>query len=128
MLVGVVVILIVVTAGMVSTTWVQFIKGSLLVLFCFVLTVMILRRGLVVDGGASEPPFANKPAADVLGRPGMEALPKTAGWDGKPYMRLQDRSSGRIEVWREETVDRGAVLTETQRVTVTPDGTKLVDG
>src|SRR5437016_2488580 len=31
LLVGIVVILIVVTAGMVSTTWVQFIKGSLLV-------------------------------------------------------------------------------------------------
>jgi cation/acetate symporter len=32
-LVGVAVTLIVVTAGMVSTTWVQFIKGSLLVFF-----------------------------------------------------------------------------------------------
>ena len=31
--VGVVVVLIVVTAGMVSTTWVQFIKGGLLVIF-----------------------------------------------------------------------------------------------
>jgi len=47
LIVGVVVIVIVVTAGMVSTTWVQFIKGSLLVVFCFILTVLILRRGLV---------------------------------------------------------------------------------
>src|SRR5688572_18400997 len=46
LIVGAVVIVIVVTAGMVSTTWVQFIKGSLLVLFCCVLTVMILARGL----------------------------------------------------------------------------------
>ena len=44
-IVGTVVILIVVTAGMVSTTWVQFIKGSLLVVFSAVLTVMILARG-----------------------------------------------------------------------------------
>jgi cation/acetate symporter len=43
--VGVVVILIVVTAGMVSTTWVQFIKGTLLVVLCSILTVMILIRG-----------------------------------------------------------------------------------
>src|SRR6188472_1091729 len=42
LIVGVVVIMIVVTAGMVSTTYVQFIKGSLLVIFCFVLVVMIL--------------------------------------------------------------------------------------
>src|SRR5215207_6977359 len=39
-IVGIAVITIVVTAGMVSTTWVQFIKGSLLVIFCFVLVVM----------------------------------------------------------------------------------------
>ncbi|MGD9634681.1 MAG: cation acetate symporter, partial [Pirellulales bacterium] len=44
-LVGTVVIFIVVTAGMVSTTWVQFIKGSLLVIFSTVLTVLILMRG-----------------------------------------------------------------------------------
>jgi cation/acetate symporter len=43
--------LIVVTAGMVSTTWVQFIKGSLLVFFCGVLTVLILGRGLEVNAG-----------------------------------------------------------------------------
>src|SRR5436190_11307030 len=48
-IVGVAVIIIVVTAGMVSTTWVQFIKGSLLVIFCFVLVVMILNRGLKVS-------------------------------------------------------------------------------
>src|SRR3954465_9439619 len=47
--VGIVVILIVVTAGMVSTTWVQFIKGSLLVFFCTVLVVLILHRGLKVS-------------------------------------------------------------------------------
>ena len=47
-LVGAVVTLIVVTAGMVSTTYVQFIKGSLLVIFSAVLTIMILNRGLNV--------------------------------------------------------------------------------
>src|SRR5438046_3460832 len=52
--VGVVVILVVVTAGMVSTTWVQFIKGGMLVIFCAILTVMILWRGFfVLPSGAS---------------------------------------------------------------------------
>jgi cation/acetate symporter len=54
-LVGVAVTLIVVTAGMVSTTWVQFIKGSLLVLFCGVLVVLILQRGLVENTGDLTP-------------------------------------------------------------------------
>jgi cation/acetate symporter len=48
-LVGSVVVLIVVTAGMVSTTYVQFLKGSLLVVFSTVLTVLILHRGLSIS-------------------------------------------------------------------------------
>ena len=55
--VGTVVTLIVVTAGMVSTTYVQFIKGSLLVVFSAILVILILRRGLTVD----ERPEATRP-------------------------------------------------------------------
>ena len=51
-IVGAVVTLIVATAGMASTTWVQFIKGGLLVLFAAGLTVMILQRGLKADASA----------------------------------------------------------------------------
>jgi len=47
--VGAVVVMIVVTAGMVSTTYVQFIKGGLLVVFSGILTIAILQRGLKVD-------------------------------------------------------------------------------
>src|SRR5687768_7339187 len=54
LLVGLTVTSIVVTAGMVSTTWVQFIKGSLLVVFCLILTVMILNRGLKVTAPSGE--------------------------------------------------------------------------
>lgn len=53
-LVGTVVILIVVTAGMVSTTWVQFLKGSLLVFFSLILTVMILNGGLETRSGGND--------------------------------------------------------------------------
>lgn len=52
-IVGVVVIVIVTTAGMVSTTWVQFIKGSLLVFFCLILTILILMKGLQAHPEAS---------------------------------------------------------------------------
>lgn len=48
-MVGAIVILIVCSAGMVSTTYVQFLKGSLLVLFSAILTVMILNRGFIVE-------------------------------------------------------------------------------
>ncbi len=48
-MVGAVVVLIVATAGMASTTYVQFFKGSLLLIFTAILTYMILERGLHAD-------------------------------------------------------------------------------
>src|SRR5690606_12852622 len=50
-LVGATVIIIVVSAGMVSTTYVQFLKGSLLVFFSLILTVLILQKGFTVREG-----------------------------------------------------------------------------
>src|SRR3989339_1379170 len=46
LIVGSIVILIVATAGMTSTTYVQFIKGSLLIIFSTILTIYILTNGL----------------------------------------------------------------------------------
>jgi cation/acetate symporter len=45
-MVGSIVILIVATAGMTSTTYVQFIKGGLLIVFSLVLVVMVLNKGI----------------------------------------------------------------------------------
>ena len=53
-LVGSIVIVIVVTAGMVSTTYVQFLKGGLLILFSTILTGSILYRGLEVGVGTTD--------------------------------------------------------------------------
>jgi cation/acetate symporter len=70
-MVGAVVVLIVVTAGMVSTTYVQFLKGTLLVLFTTLLTVLILYRGLSVDpryrpeNAQGKDPFAEKQTVTV---------------------------------------------------------------
>ena len=75
-IVGTIVILIVVTAGMVSTTWVQFIKGALLVVFSTVLTVMILARGF-----EARPELP--PAQTIVKQPGgatlINGLPKGTG-------------------------------------------------
>jgi cation/acetate symporter len=45
-MVGSIVILIVATAGMTSTTYVQFIKGGLLIVFSLALVVMVLNKGI----------------------------------------------------------------------------------
>jgi cation/acetate symporter len=109
-IVGVVVIIIVVTAGMVSTTWVQFIKGSMLVMFCAGLTVMILNRGLMVNAGTDaegKRAFRAIPREKLVTTPQLpklvqhesvsrylnyeqrEVLPPTAGWAGKPYVQTK---------------------------------------
>ena len=54
--VGIVVTIIVATAGMTSTTYVQFLKGGLLVIFSAVLTIGVLSRGLT-DPESGRLPF-----------------------------------------------------------------------
>jgi cation/acetate symporter len=93
--VGVVVILIVVTAGMVSTTWVQFIKGGLLVIFCAALTVMILWRGLSVVGAEEAQRFGV-----------IESLPngKTATGPLDPLSYLSTIEQSTIRMWTSEKI------------------------
>lgn len=128
--VGVVVILIVATAGMVSTTWVQFIKGALLVVFCAILTVMILQRGLTTDpsyGGRTYHKFQTLPAAEVLKAPGAIVLPEEGAWTGKPYVRVQQGPDGVVTIWR-KTGANGDQLSETQYTLAPVKGPKLVNG
>lgn len=127
--VGLVVTMIVVTAGMVSTTWVQFIKGTLLVVLCAALTVMILFRGITTkptDASGKELPLALRgvPVAQVTAAPGAVVLPEEAGWSGRPYVRVQD-ATGVIAVWRK---DAGGLLSQAQTLTDRPDGTRLANG
>jgi cation/acetate symporter len=93
--VGVVVTLIVVTAGMVSTTWVQFIKGGMLVIFCAALTVMILNRGLTVAKDGEAPRFGV-----------IEKLPDGKSSTGPlgplAYIRTLEQST--IRMWTSEKV------------------------
>jgi cation/acetate symporter len=110
LLVGMVVILIVVMAGMVSTTWVQFIKGGLLVAFCTLLTILILNRGFE----------SHPPRTAVLSS--LEVLPEADAWKGKPYVRAR-RSDGSISTWRKV----GDQLYEAQTRTV-ENGVTLVNG
>ena len=116
LIVGIVVTLIVVTAGMVSTTWVQFIKGSLLVVFCAALTIMILARGLSAKPG----PRMAEPAT-LKATPGVRLDENP--WPGKPYAKVI-QADGSETIWR--VTPTGWM--ETQTVTVTPDGKKLING
>jgi cation/acetate symporter len=66
LIVGSIVIFIVATAGMTSTTYVQFIKGALLVVFSTILTIYILNNGLNLSPRADYHKF-DKVDAVVIG-------------------------------------------------------------
>ena len=140
LIVGATVIIIVVTAGMVSTTYVQFIKGSLLVVFSALLTILILLRGLEVKpGGADGYQFRSiGPLAgggldleqQLFGHPQLsdsEILPITGGWTDLPYLRTRDRETNQVTVWS-ISGDSDVTLREAQTLTKTVGGDLLVNG
>jgi cation/acetate symporter len=103
---------IVTTAGMVSTTWVQFIKGGLLLALCAILVALILGRGFTVHapGPAREAPARG--VGSVSGLPGWavpgavpdaDGLVRTEGAHTGPlgpveYLRVFGESE--IAAWR----------------------------
>lgn len=155
-LVGCVVITIVVTAGMVSTTWVQFLKGSLLVLFSTVLVVLVLQRGFHTDRDAFATigPLAvdNTSGGDASGSdtPGGDAsmdapqlaaaaqrqlytadagTDAAAAWDqAVDYVRFISADGEGYDVFRKEQVAGGVILREAQAETVTANGDKFIGG
>jgi len=139
-LVGATVIMIVVSAGMVSTTYVQFLKGGLLVVFSLILTLMILRQGFTVQpGGIDGHEFRvigparmedlAEPAWQKKYLPALSVLTPDSAWMGLPYLRTQAADTAEIVTWRLEESDDGLVhLREAQTLTLTVDGRTLVNG
>ena len=104
---GVTVTLIVATAGMVSTTWVQFIKGSMLVGFCAVVVLMILERG-----------FKTTDFETLKGPTVADSATMEKPWANKPYVKSADGA-----VWR--VTDKGLIATQ---VFAKRGGQKFVNG
>lgn len=148
-IVGVTVILIVVTAGMVSTTWVQFIKGSLLVVFSAILTVMILDRGfeespagengnelreIAIPGYTSlkdkddKPINDDKAIADAVTAKNWSVTSPTKPWTGTPFVRISEDNTERRSVWTIHTDEKRVWLAEAQTVTKSSDGKLFING
>jgi cation/acetate symporter len=139
-MVGGVVMLIVITAGMVSTTYVQFLKGSLLVVFSAVLTVLILNRGLTTEPATAEfraPRITDAVAendaghvtAAALGLAEGEVVPAEGDWRERPYLRTRELENGDVTVWWPIAAGDSMVrFYETQTLTRLPDGRALVNG
>ena len=140
LIVGATVIMIVVSAGMVSTTYVQFLKGSLLVVFSFILTVLILNQGFTTQQGgidghqfARMGPFDRDQLQEVLNQSPAAGSPESVmeldeSWHHR-LVTLRDPESMSERVWVAHLHDDGRVsLLEAQTHTKTADGGELVNG
>ncbi len=137
-LVGAIVITIVATAGMTSTTYVQFIKGSLLILFALVIVVALCVRGLSTepDQGGRVPFYDYKtitatqtgdtiapddPAYRVVGTHEAKVGKSTV-----TFVQLQQGDT--TTWWKADIADGKVTLHETQEQVTTADGQKLING
>ena len=135
-LVGLIVITIVATAGMTSTTYVQFIKGALLLVFSLVLVAVVLTRGLSTkpDQGGRVP-FRNyqtlaatEAAGGLVLEDGSWQIAAVREAKGLRFVKLL--RDGRESWWKaEKDAATGAVkLLESQFTAKLADGTQTVNG
>ncbi len=133
-LVGAIVITIVATAGMTSTTYVQFIKGSLLIVFALIIAIALVARGL-------------SPAPDQGGRVTFHEYKTITATETNGTIVVEDPAYAVVDVeevkalrfakvehegvatwWKVDKTDAGLSLHETQQVVTQADGSKLING
>ena len=134
LMVGAIVITIVATAGMASTTYVQFLKGTLLIVFSTILVGAVVIRGLSTtpDQGGKVPfyEYTHLEAAKVDGKirvseAGWEVREQTDVKGGLTFVLINHEG---MENWWYVSETGGVVtLKESQSVVIRPDG-KWING
>lgn len=131
-IVGAIVIYIVATAGMTSTTYVQFIKGALLITFSTILTIYILNNGFTLNPNKDYHKFATiemtKDSNDVLisDNPDYKIISTSESKNGT-FVKTEKEG---FVVWfkMNEREDGSIFLTEALNITTTASGEKLYNG
>jgi cation/acetate symporter len=130
-MVGGIVIFIVATAGMTSTTYVQFLKGGLLIVFSTVLVAMLAHKGLSTKPSDNYHEFQTLSAevtADgtiTVKDPGYQAI---GLFEAGTQAFAKVEHEGLVNWWHVQTDEDGTVLKEALSITKTADGTKLYNG
>jgi cation/acetate symporter len=138
-IVGVVVTIIVATAGMASTTMVQFLKGGMLLVFSTILVIAVLVRGLSTtpDHGGSRAYHefndlraeAAQDGSLLLSDPTYTAPSdwRTSALAEAGFVRLS--REGQDTIWRvQQDPQGGYLLEETLFTALLPNGTRLYNG
>jgi len=136
-IVGVVVTIIVATAGMASTTYVQFFKGFLLLIVSTVVVISVLVRGLGTDpdqgGTKAYHDFQTLPATVAAdGSLQVDGYSAPADWKDSDFGKaglVRLSNDGGESIWHVAEGANGAyTLEETLFTEELPDGTKLYNG
>ena len=114
-MVGAIVITIVATAGMTSTTYVQFLKGGLLIIFSTVLSVAVLNKGLSTE------PRPETFSPKTIAASGVTAE-STVEYNEQTFVKVVE--DGIANWW----IVRGDQLEQAQSKTETADGEILYNG
>ncbi len=134
-MVGAIVITIVATAGMTSTTYVQFLKGSLLIVFSLILSISIFIRGLDTkpDQGGKVPFYEYKSLVASVEWGSLQ--PIDSSYSVKDIVDHKDLTFVKLEKdgistwWKKVEGKDGAIkLKETQSVTVKSDKSEFING
>ncbi len=130
-IVGAIVVFIVATAGMTSTTYVQFIKGGLLIVFSTVLAIYIFNNGLSLTPDHEEQKYhefvtLNPTIADnVLSLEGYDIISQQEV-KGHKFVKIEKNNVAR---WYDLVQENGTpVLKEMLSTTVQKEGDKLYNG
>jgi cation/acetate symporter len=135
-MVGAIVITIVATAGMASTTYVQFLKGALLIVFSTILVIAVCNRGFQTqpDQGGRVPfhTYASLPATETAGtltvnEPGWTVVERLEVKTAKASFARLTRE-GQESWWLISSKNNGISLEEIQTSVVKPDGQTLING
>ncbi|MBX3042414.1 MAG: cation acetate symporter [Candidatus Kapabacteria bacterium] len=130
-LVGSIVVFIVATAGMTSTTYVQFIKGGLLILFSIIITYYVLNNGLNLQPGENYHKFQTVPVQVDNGKVTSienEGYNFIGQVDDGNHSFIYLDESGSPSWWKLMQNDEGYYLEEALSIITKPDGTKLYNG
>lgn len=134
-MVGAIVITIVATAGMTSTTYVQFLKGSLLIVFSIVLCVSLFNRGLSTEPDQEgKVPFYKYQTIEAQIR-NRSVYPKAEGYKRKGQADVRGLTFVKVEhdgvqTWWKKDIDKNGdpVLKESQSEVKSEDGKYLING
>jgi cation/acetate symporter len=132
LLVGIIVILIVATAGMTSTTYVQFIKGGLLIICSTILVIAVLNQGV-----STQPREGFHTPAALGARLGDDG--SVSAVDDPAYTLIDQRMAGSVRLvllerdgiqtwWSLSVAGDTAQLQEALSKTVTAGGALLYNG